>query len=151
MYARILVPLDGSDTAARGLQEAAALARELHARLHLLHVIDEFSLRVDVVAMVNLDELRQSMRLQGEAMLAKARQLAADQGVTADTHLIETSRGRVSEVILDQAKALGCGLIVMGTHGRRGFSRTVIGSDAEQVLRGSSLPVLLVRQPEGIP
>ena len=52
---------------------------------------------------------------------------------------------RVSDVIVDEAAKAGCELIVMGTHGRRGVSRVALGSDAENVLRSSSIPVLLVR------
>ena len=103
---------------------------------------------------VNLEALRQSLRQYGQDVLDKAKRLAADQGVGADTQLCEITHGRVAEVLIEQTAALGCNLVVMGTHGRRGLSRTMMGSDAEQVVRASSvpvLPVLLVRRPEGIP
>ena len=151
MYPRILVPLDGSDTAAQGLQEAIALARQLKSRLQLLHVVDDYPLMVEMAAVVNFETLRQSMRQYGQDLLDKAKRLAADQDVEAYTQLCEITSGRVAEAILEQSNALGCKLVVMGTHGRRGLSRTVMGSDAEQVVRGSNVPVLLVRRPEGIP
>ena len=151
MYPRILVPLDGSDTAAQGLQEAIALARQLKSRLQLLHVVDDYPLMVEMAAVVNFETLRQSMRQYGQDLLDKAKRLAADQDVEAYTQLCEITHGRVAEAILEQSNALGCKLVVMGTHGRRGLSRTVMGSDAEQVVRGSNVPVLLVRRPEGIP
>jgi nucleotide-binding universal stress UspA family protein len=151
MYQTILVPVDGSETAARGLQEALGLAREQKSRLHLLHVIDEYPLMVEMSSVVNAEALRQSMLQYAQGVLAKAQQLAADQGVEADTHVAEISNGRVATVILSQARELGCDLIVMGTHGRRGLSRSLLGSDAELVLRSSGVPVLLVRQPEGVP
>ena len=151
MYPKILVPLDGSDTAAQGLQEAIALARQLKSRLQLLHVVDDYPLMVEMAAVVNFETLRQSMRQYGQDLLDKAKRLAADQDVEAYTQLCEITHGRVAEAILEQSNALGCKLVVMGTHGRRGLSRTVMGSDAEQVVRGSNVPVLLVRRPEGIP
>jgi nucleotide-binding universal stress UspA family protein len=151
MYQKILVPVDGSETSARGLEEALRLARELKSSLHLLNVIDEYPLMVEMSSVVNAEDLRQSMRQYAQGVLGKARQLAADRGVEADAHLAEITSGRVASVILTQARELGCDLIVMGTHGRRGLSRSLLGSDAELVLRSSGVPVLLVRQPEGVP
>lgn len=151
MYQKILVPVDGSETATRGLQEALSLAQVLKSRLQLLNVIDEYPLMVEMSSVVNAEDLRQSMRQYAQGVLAKARQIATDQGVEAEAHLAEISSGRVTSVILSQARELGCDLIVMGTHGRRGLSRSLLGSDAELVLRGSGVPVLLVRQPEGVP
>ncbi len=151
MYQKILVPVDGSETAARGLQEALSLARALKSSLHLLNVIDEYPLMVEMSSVVHAEELRQSMRQYAQGVLAKAQQLATEHGVGAATHLAEINHGRVATAILSQARELGCDLIVMGTHGRRGLSRTLLGSDAELVLRSSGVPVLMVRQPEGVP
>lgn len=91
------------------------------------------------------------MRPYADGVLAKARQSAVDQGVEAEVHRVEISSGRAASVILSSAPELGCDLVVMGTHGRRGLSRSLLGSDAEPVLRSSGVPVLLVRQPEGVP
>jgi len=151
MYQKILVPLDGSATADRGLQEAVALAARLQARLVLLHVVDEYPLMVEMASVANFDAVRESLRRHGQAVLDKAQALAAERGVASDTSLQEIKSGRVAEMILSQARELGCDLVVMGTHGRRGLSRTLLGSDAEWVLRNSGLPVLLVRRPEGTP
>ena len=145
MYKNILVPIDGSPTAQRGLNEAITLARTLGARLTLLFVLDAFPLRVDVTSAYSFEPVRESMKQFGENVLAKARRLATDQGVNADALLRETAQGRVADVVLDQVRELHSDLIVMGTHGRRGFSHLVLGSDAELVVRGSVVPVLLVR------
>ena len=64
---------------------------------------------------------------------------------TWETQLRELKGGRVADAILQEAKSTSCDLIVIGTHGRRGFSRVLLGSDAENVLRESPVPVLLVR------
>ena len=66
----------------------------------------------------------------------------------ADTLLRDVTQGRIADVITDQAKRASCDLIVMGTHGRRGFNRLTMGSEAEMVVRIRSVPVLLVRLEE---
>ena len=67
-----------------------------------------------------------------------------------ETLLHELKGGRVADAILQEAKSAGCDLIVIGTHGRRGFRRALLGSDAESVLRESPVPVLLVRAPSAV-
>ena len=148
MYKNILVPIDGSPTAQRGLHEAIKLAHTPGARLQLLFVLDAFPLQLDVSSAYTLEPVRDSMRHYGKNLLAKAQRLATDQGVQAEVLLRDTVHGRVADVVLDQARELHCDLIVMGTHGRRGFSHLVMGSDAELVVRGSLVPVLLVRETE---
>ena len=154
MYQRILVPVDGSATADRGLREAIGLALDQKARLHVLHVVDDYPMVAQMSmattheqadrARVRLDTLREF----GKALLDKSSRNAFDAGVQADTHLREIAQGRIADVIVEEAVKLGCDLIVMGTHGRRGVSRLMMGSDAELVVRTSPVPVLLVRQEE---
>lgn len=79
---------------------------------------------------------------------AKARALAAGAG-QVETVLVQRTMARISERIIEQAKAWKAELIVIGTHGRRGVGRMLLGSDAEQTVRISPVPVLLVRAPEG--
>jgi nucleotide-binding universal stress UspA family protein len=146
MYARILVPLDGSDTAAQGLREAMTLARALKSTLVLLHVVNEYPLLVDLGAAAHCETLRQDLVEFGNELLAQACRDAAQAGVQAESLLHEMVSGRVGELISEAAQAHGCQLIVMGTHGRRGFSRLAMGSDAEIVLRCTPVPLLLVRQ-----
>ncbi|UUZ73064.1 universal stress protein [Polaromonas sp. P1(28)-8] len=148
MYHRILVPLDGSATAERGLREAIGLAAEQKARLSLLHVADNFPMLVEMSSVTSSQEMLNDLRRYGEDVLAKAKRAAADAGVQADTLLREVTQGRIADVIIDETKKTGCGLIVMGTHGRRGFSRLTLGSEAERVVRSSTVPVLLVRLDE---
>jgi nucleotide-binding universal stress UspA family protein len=150
MYRRVLVPLDGSDTAARGVREAAGLAKAQGARLRLLNVLDErfFMSAGEGYAMVDITELIESLRAEGRKALDAASKAALRQRVKVDTSLVE-SRGRpVSDVILDEARKWRADVIVMGTHGRRGINRMLLGSDAERVLRSAPVPVLLVRAEE---
>jgi nucleotide-binding universal stress UspA family protein len=147
MYRRILVPVDGSATSKIGLRHALGLAEDQHARVRVLNVLDEMIVApmMDGYPAADMDALIESMRVSGEQALQEARTMAAQADVAADTVLME-SRGRnVSDVILDAAKAFRADLIVMGTHGRRGFNRLILGSDAERVLRAAPVPVLLVR------
>lgn len=146
MYQRILVPLDGSEPAERGLKEALSMAAGQKTRLHLLHVVNAFPVYGEMAAVGSYDDLRDSMRRAGEELLAKALQAAGAAGVEAEAVLRETTQGRVAATIVEEAQNAGCDLIVMGTHGRRGFSHLVMGSDAELVVRTSPVPVLLVRE-----
>jgi nucleotide-binding universal stress UspA family protein len=150
MYAKILVPLDGSATAHRGFEEAVALARALNSSLVLLHVVDPVPLPFEAATAGVWQDMTDGLRKQGEALLQRARQTAIDHGIAADTRLIEGRTERVAETIVAEARATRCDLVVMGTHGRRGFSHAMLGSDAERVLRSCPLPVLLVRHPETV-
>ena len=148
MYKKILVPLDGSPTAARGFEEAVGLARVTGASLRLLHVVDTYPFALEMATASTWQQIVDGMKEAGQAVLDRARQTAIDHGVAADVKLVEGPTGRVADAVLDEARESGCDLIVMGTHGRRGFSHVMMGSDAERVVRESPLPVLLVRHPE---
>ena len=147
MYQRILVPVDGSDTARRGLEEAIKLSKALGARVKLVHIVDESVLALNPETGVAAAPLVEDFEASGKAILEEARADAAAQGIDAETALHENFTGRVAELILDEARKSGADLIVMGTHGRRGLRHAVLGSDAEAVVRGSNVPVLLVRAP----
>ncbi|NKE65696.1 universal stress protein [Ramlibacter sp. RBP-2] len=148
MYQRILVPLDGSPTSERGLREAIRLASGQQATLFFLHVVDDFRMLVEMTSVRSYDEMLKGLRHYGLEILAKARHAAEEAGVHRESLLREVTNERVAQVIVDQAKQHNCDLIVMGTHGRRGFNRIAMGSEAEQVARTSAVPVLLVRQEE---
>jgi nucleotide-binding universal stress UspA family protein len=145
MYQRILVPLDGSATAERGLREAIALCAGQQTRLLLLHVVDDYPLLIETSSMTGYDEMMKTLRQYGLEVLAKARKACEDASVQSETLLREVTGERVSDIIVDQAGEHGCDLIVMGTHGRRGLQRLTLGSQAEAVARASTVPVLLVR------
>jgi nucleotide-binding universal stress UspA family protein len=144
MYQSILVPLDGSEPSLGGLRHAIDIAREAKATLHLVHVIDSFPLMFDLSSQGNFESMSQSLRRWAEGMLETGRRQAAEQGVKAEVVLRELTQGRVSDVIIEVAKEASCDLIVLGTHGRRGLRRMMLGSDAEAVARTSTVPVLLV-------
>ena len=149
MYERILVPVDGSPTSSRGLDEAIKLAKLTSAHLRLVHVVDGLTFATGYE--VYTGDLVGLMKEAGEKILGAALARAKAGGVVAETYLHEAFGGRVSDVIVEQARVWNADLIVLGTHGRRGVRRLLIGSDAEQILRAASVPVLLARAPEPDP
>jgi nucleotide-binding universal stress UspA family protein len=144
-YKRILVPLDGSPTSERGLKEALRLAKNQQARLALLHVVDDSVFYIPPEGAFHVETLLDDLKTYGRQILQSAESLASRQGVKAESVLVENFAGRVADVITEQARRWRADLIVMGTHGRRGVSRMVMGSDAELVVRNTLVPVLLVR------
>jgi len=88
------------------------------------------------------------LREGGQKVLDTARVQAEAAGVAADTVRRDGIAGRVCDLVIDEAKAWKAELIVIGTHGRRGVGRVLLGSDAEQILRLAPVPVLLVRAPD---
>jgi|SRR5215831_15901977 len=150
MFRRILVPIDGSAPSGRGLEEAITLARDQEARICLLHVIDDAlaTRAFDGTTYMPpgyVDDLVRSLASGGQRILDNAAAKAKQRRVQADTALRETLGRRVADVIVAEAKKWRADVIVLGTHGRSGLSRVVLGSDAELVVRESPVPVLLVR------
>jgi nucleotide-binding universal stress UspA family protein len=144
-YRKVLVAVDGSPTSMKGLREAIRLAKDGGSQLVLLHVVNEF------YAFANLDgfapgvDLVPTLREGGRRTLAKAKALVDTAGVRATTVMRETLGGPAADTIVREARKQRADLVVLGTHGRRGIRRMVLGSDAEQVVRASPVPVLLVR------
>ncbi|KQV59591.1 universal stress protein UspA [Pelomonas sp. Root1217] len=146
MYQRILVPTDGSTTSEKGLTEAIAIAKLSGGRIRLVHVLDALSVAIGGDGFGSYStEFLPSLRDAGQEILTKARQRVEATGVEVDDALREMLSGRVSDQVLQEAAAWEAELIVIGTHGRRGVRRMLLGSDAEQVLRQASVPILLVR------
>lgn len=145
MVQRILVPVDGSGTAMRGLREAIGLAQITRASLCLLHVVDTYPLLGEMASVTSVDEYQRELHRHGEQVLRQAAEAAAAAGVAAQTICRDSAHQRVSDLIAAEAVNSDCDLIVMGTHGRRGFARFTLGSDAERVLRHCTVPVLVVR------
>jgi len=143
-YKRILVPVDGSPTAAKGLKAAIRLAREGRGKLMLLHVVEEYAAFISPEIGPSIGPILDGMRAAGKRTLARVARATAASGSRSQTVLAENFGGRVADTIVQQANKLRADLIVMGTHGRRGIKRALMGSDAETVVRYSPVPVLLV-------
>jgi nucleotide-binding universal stress UspA family protein len=140
----ILVPIDFSEHAAHALDYAAALAAQLDARIHLVHAI--------TIPLNGVREMAHSATLIEQA--AKETQAALDEVATRYRDRVSMAPVRVEvgdarEVIDQVAEKIGADLIVMGTHGRRGVKRVLLGSVAEAVVRSAPCPVLTVRPKSG--
>lgn len=145
-YKRILVPVDGSRTSQLGLKEAIGLAKAQRATLMLVHVVDEHVIVMSSMeAGAYLGDLRPSLVKSGRRILRKAEEAVRKAKLGCKTVLLETMVAPAADLIVRQAKKWRADLIVLGTHGRRGVRRLVMGSDAEQIVRTSPVPVLLVR------
>ena len=145
VYRRILVPVDGSSTSIAGLNEALRLAKNQKARIRLIHIVDERMIFSTAEAGMNIEPVIDSLKSGGKRILEHAAKLAAARGVRAETDMVENAASQVADVLVSRARRWRADLVVMGTHGRRGVNRLVLGSDAELVVRNSPVPVLLVR------
>ncbi|ANJ75086.1 universal stress protein [Ralstonia insidiosa] len=146
MYDRILVAVDGSPTADRALDEAIQLALKLDAELIIAHVIDNNYLRYDV-GYIDVAGFTEMLIESGKQIVASAKAKAEKAGARVKTALVNDPLGAfdVGYAIEQAARDADAKLLVLGTHGRRGFRRILLGSVAESVTRQSTLPVLLVR------
>ena len=145
-YRKILVPVDGSTTATLGLREAIRLAKEQGASIHLVHVVDEhYVVSAGIETAAYADDMFDSLRAAGKDILKKSEAAVRKEGLRASSTMLETITSPVADVIVRVAKRVRPDVIVIGTHGRRGVRRLLMGSDAEQVVRTSPVPVLLVR------
>ncbi|WP_448563959.1 universal stress protein [Trichothermofontia sp.] len=146
MYQRILIPIDGSTCSQAALKQGLQLAHAIGAEVTLLHVLEN-PLTTSLVGWIGPGpttysyEFLQDLRKAAQALLSTAAQQAALLPVTAKIVLIEEDFP--AAVILQQAQAHD--LVVMGTHGRRGFDRLFVGSITEGVLRNTHTPLLVIR------
>ena len=148
MYKRILVPFDGSDTSRKALDSAIQLARESGGRLRIIHSLDELRNMTPYDYTV---EVLETARAGANAALAEALGLASAADVAAETAMLEGLDLRLGEVVADDARAWHADLVVVGTHGRRGVGRVLLGSGAEQIIRLAPVPVLAVRSASAPP
>lgn len=144
MYKRIMVSVDGSDTSNRGLKEAINLAKDQQATLAIAHVID-------IVVSFGAGQFPQTYveatRELARRTIEEARETAHAAGIEAEIQSVEilTSGYHVGDTVAQLARDWKADLLVVGTHGRRGVSRLLIGSVAERIVRVSPCPLLLVR------
>jgi len=146
-YRRILVPIDGSTTSDHALQEAFRLA-DSSARLRLAYVLEEiFPIDTEGYTSLDYSVLQDAVRLTGERALAMALEKARASVAETETALLDTKGRRIADVLNEEAQRWQADLVVIGTHGRSGLNRLLLGSVAEDVARSAPVPVLLVRSP----
>ena len=150
MFNRIAVAVDGSPTSSLGLATAIQLAHDQQAELVILHVIGDALPSVAAESDATLprayrEAIAARLREHGGKILAKAQAAAKKAQVNARSSLVVMRARTVAEAIVAEARKQRAELIVLGTHGRRGLRRMVMGSDAEEVVREARVPVMLVR------
>jgi nucleotide-binding universal stress UspA family protein len=150
MFKRIAVAVDGSATSNRGLLAAIGLAADQQATLLILHVVDDLlttaaSQGDSYVSQAYTESLLANIREGGRRILAKAQAQARKAGLEPVAALVETRGRTIAEAVVAEARKLRADIIVLGTHGRRGLRRMVMGSDAEAVVRDARVPVMLIR------
>lgn len=144
MYERILVPIDGGATATQGLQEAIKIAQCHGSRILLIHIVDELPAMEPFGGSGGGEFVMAQLRDIGKSLLDVSADEVRKSDVHVDTQLVEQVGGRASDHILQGARMFRADLIVCGTHGRTGLRRVALGSTAEEIVRRSSSPVLLV-------
>jgi nucleotide-binding universal stress UspA family protein len=146
MFKRILVPIDGSPTSLRGLRVALELARQLKARLRLIHLGNAIPPAPRKSEGMTAQELFAAMKKRAEKLLENQAALCRARGVKTDTALYIALAGRPGKLVVAEARKWRADLIVMGTHGRHGLPRIALGSDAEKIARMAPVPVLMIRK-----
>jgi nucleotide-binding universal stress UspA family protein len=141
MYGRILVPTDGSPGVERAVEHAIDLAEVHGATLHAVYVVNTASLAT-LPMETSWEGVGTMLREDGEEALERVEKMAEAAGVPVETHLVE---GSPSREIVRFAEECEVDAIVMGTHGRGGIDRLLLGSVAERVVRAATVPVTTVR------
>jgi nucleotide-binding universal stress UspA family protein len=147
LYKKILLAIDGSDISNLALHEALKLAINQNALLRLVNVVDEGTIYHGGPGF-DYNLLISALRAEGQAILDHASDIIKNEtSLPFETCLLELKpfQGRIAEMIVEEAKDWSADLLVIGTHGRRGFSHLFLGSVAEQIIRLATIPVLLIR------
>jgi nucleotide-binding universal stress UspA family protein len=139
MYGEILLPTDGSEATERAVEHAVDLAKTYGARLHAVYVVDATAYAsLETGAELVLDALED----EGKAAVERVAAAAESAGVDCETHVLSGSTHRT---LMEYVEDEGVDLVVMGTHGRRGVRRYLLGSVTERVVRSCPVPVMTVR------
>ncbi|MBK7616519.1 MAG: universal stress protein [Vitreoscilla sp.] len=144
MYRNILVPTDGSEITAKAVQNAIALAKTTGAKLTALSIKEPFPYSaISEMQPVPPQEFYDAQERIATARVKAVADAAAAAGVTCAANTMEAVHPW--EAIVEHAKAQGCDLIVMASHGRRGVSALLLGSETQKVLTHCTMPVLVVK------
>ena len=144
MFQRILVPTDGTDITKKAVETAVGLARSLGARLYALSVKEPFPYSaISEMQPTPPQEFYDAQERIAAARVQAVRDACGAVGLTCEAATIEALHPW--EAIIDYAKQQDCDLIVMASHGRRGVSALLLGSETQRVLIHTTIPVLIVR------
>ncbi|WP_343675010.1 universal stress protein [Paraburkholderia heleia] len=145
VYRKILLAVDGNDSARRATQEAVAFAALAPARVHAVYVVHKWGL-APYSGYFDPEALGRVLNEDGRLALEEVRRAAMDRGVPCAVEICETTgkSDSIAQCLQRCVKTQEADLVVIGTHGRHGVGRAVLGSVAEALLRISSCPVLIV-------
>lgn len=148
MYKHLLVAVDDSPSATQTLAEAVTLARAHGARVSVVHAIDESlfpNFSSSGTTLIDKGLVQSALIAEGQTVLDKALRQVRDAGLDCTGQLLSSETQHAAAQIVAAAENLAADLIVVGSHGRRGVQRLIVGSVAEKVLRKSHVSVLVVR------
>jgi len=147
LFKNILISTDGSDLAAKAVEQGVLFAKDIGAKITAITVTAPFPLRLVSVGLTQLEhtavEYEKEAKAYAETLLRTVSAAANSAGVACETLHVEHEN--VYQMIIDTAEARSCDLIVMPSHGRRGVSAVVLGSETVKVLTHSKIPVLVYR------
>lgn len=148
MYKHILVPTDGSKLSGKAVKQAIAFAKSIGARITTIHVSDEYRAVMDegfvLPSFATFKKRFEEMNAKrASALLAQVKAGAEAAGVACDC--VSVTNNLPYDAIIRQAKKHKCDLIMMASHGRKGLSSVLLGSETAKVLTHSTIPVLVVR------
>jgi nucleotide-binding universal stress UspA family protein len=145
MYKHILIATDGSDLAARAVEQGLNLAKTLSAKATAVTVTEPWTAAVsgEWAVAFPVEEYEKAAAANADKILSSVSETAGKIGVSCET--VHVKDQFAAEGIVDEAKERGCDLIVMGSHGRRGVVKFILGSQASRVLTHTTIPMLIVR------
>jgi nucleotide-binding universal stress UspA family protein len=150
MYAKILLSTDGSDVARKGVEHGIALAKALNAKVTVITVTEPLPIDYGsghasgwIPSQEEIDRFDAAGKERARKVLDEARAMAEQIGISVD--LLHVPNAHPATAIIETAKSRRCELIVMASHGRRGFRKLLLGSQTSEVLANGSVPVLVVR------
>jgi nucleotide-binding universal stress UspA family protein len=144
MFQRILVPTDGSDITLKAVETTIALAKSLGARVYTISVKEPFP--YSAISEMQPTPPQEFFDAQERIASQRVQQVRTDceaAGVPCEGHTVEALHPW--EAIIEHAQRVGCDLVVMASHGRRGVTALILGSETQKVLTHSKIPVLIVR------
>jgi nucleotide-binding universal stress UspA family protein len=145
MYTHLLIAIDGSVLAHGALEQGVALAKKLEAKVTIVTVTEPWQSVVvgDAIVGFPIDEYEKASAESASQILTKAKSVAIEAGVNCE--IVHVKDSYPADGIIDTAEKHGCDLIVMASHGHRGITRLLLGSQANHVVTRSTVPVLICR------
>lgn len=138
-YRNILVPYDGSQFSVKALETACQLAKQEGAKVTALYVVPRYE---ELIDFIKTESVKKSLNNAADKVLSTAKEQAAKLGVEISTEVLE---GHAADMVVDAARGLEGGLVVMGGHGWKGVDKAIMGSTAERVIINAPCPVLVAR------